>query len=154
MLSGVDRSSIIKIVAIYFVIAAILGLCGGLALFGIGGMAGIIGGSVGVLNDANLSPEAQQALNEAGGLAGIGVAAMLLGIVSIIMAPIMLVVAYGLFQRKAWARQGTILVAALSVLQSLFSLTSGFTSIITLIISGFVLYLFWTDEGIKMELSQ
>jgi hypothetical protein len=64
--------------------------------------------------------------------------------------------AFGLFQRKAWARNATVIALGLSVLMSLIGMGNGGigTNIIWLVISAFVLYLFLTDEGIKMELTQ
>ncbi len=153
MLSGVDREGIIKAVAIYLVVVGILSFCGGIALFGIGGMAGIFGaGTAAIVDESGLTAEERAAVT---GLAGVGALAMIQGIISVVLGPVMLVVAYGLFQRKAWARQGVIIVAVVGAVLSLIGLGGGgLTSIVTLVIDAFIAYLFMTDEGIKTALSR
>jgi hypothetical protein len=153
MLSGVDRSQIIKATAIYLLVYAVLNSCGGvLALFG-ALTAGAIGAGGLAASGAAGTPEGAAA---AAGLAGMGVLLLILGILALISVPVFAAAAFGLFQRKAWARNATVIALGLSVLMSLIGMGNGGigTNIIWLVISAFVLYLFLTDEGIKMELTQ
>jgi hypothetical protein len=166
ILKGFDRKDIIKATALYLVVAALWGLGGGVLAFAGGAIAGVVGvGTTEVLGQ--LSDEELAAINANGELAEnraaleqaqrelgqVSILATITGLVAIITAPIMLIVAFGLFQRKAWARQGTILVAGVGLVLGVLGLSGGFGSIISLLLSALVLYLYLKDEGIRLELA-
>jgi hypothetical protein len=167
LLKNVSRDTIIKATAIYLLISAIFGLCGGVALVGLGGLAGFAGaGGDAFINEAleqggeGLTAQqqqelrdAQQALRESGAtLAGVGILAIIGGILLIVLAPVEGVVAYGLFQRKGWARMGTVIVAVIALVANLVTF-SGFWSIIWIVVSGFVAYLYYSDSELKTILA-
>lgn len=165
LLKNVSRDTIVKATAIYLLISAIFGLCGGIALVGLGGLAGIAGTGGSAFLDEALEQsegmteeqrqqfeEARQALDDAGGLVGLGILAAIGGILLIILAPVEGVVAYGLFQRKAWSRMGTVIVAGIALVVNIITF-NGLWSIIWIVVSGFVAYLYYTDAELKMHLS-
>jgi hypothetical protein len=151
MLENMDRAQIIRLAAWYFLVAGIFSLCGGLILFGVGGLAGI-GGIIGA-GTAGLDESGELAAASAG-LAGVGFLAAIFGIISIITAPVMIVTAVGLFQKKPWARMGVVIAGALNVIASIYFLFtgSGISQLIWIAVSGFIVYFFYTDPGIKQEL--
>lgn len=156
LLPGVDRGTIVKIVAVYLVVAGIVGLCGGLALLGVGGLASVMGiGGAGFFATAPGGTEAAEAAAASAGLAFVGGLAVVMGILSLIAGPAQIIVAVGLFQRASWARMGTVIVAAVSAVIALVSLLigSGISQLLWVIVSGFVAYFFYTDPEIKQILS-
>jgi hypothetical protein len=139
------------------VVAGVLSFCGGIALFGIGSLGGIIGASSSIIADQVGDDTAAAEVREAMGvLAGVGGLAVIQGIISVILAPAMLVVAYGLFQHKAWSRQGVVIVAAIGAVLSLINLLAGggILAIVYVLVDVFIAYLFATDESIRMALSR
>ena len=152
ILPNVSRSSIIQGVAIYLLVAAFFGLCGGvLALTG-GAFAGL-GGLAGLANSSfDETGELAAASAELTAVSGLLVVT---GIVSIIMAPVQLVAAIGLFRRNSWARMLTVIIAGASAVLSALSFLSGgdITQIVWLALGAFVAYFFYTDYEIKRELS-
>lgn len=78
---------------------------------------------------------------------------MVLGVLNIILGPAMIVVGLGLRSRAAWSRMGVVVVAGISAVVSLVSLLtgSGVLNLIWLIVGAFVVYVFYTDPGIKAE---
>lgn len=159
ILRGMDRSGLVKAVAVYLVIYAVLNVCAGLALTVAGGMAGIMGASsaamlsqsgVSTLEGGNEAIAAATAATAFGGLA------VVWGILALISVPLFLVVAFGLFQRKSWARTGAIIALGASILLSVlgFGNGGGLGNVLWIVVSGFVLYMFLTDEGIRLELSR
>jgi len=153
LLPGVDRERIVRWIAIWFLIAGVLGFCGGVGLVFVGGLGGLVGASsiaVGTQAGGTEAAQAGAALAAASGLA------LVYGIVLLVLAPFRLVVAWGLYGKKRWARMGVVIVAAIGVLDSLLGLFTGggiLNVIIPLIIDGFLLYLFYTDPGIQQVLS-
>ncbi len=147
-LSGVSRASIVRWTAIYLVIDMVVNACGGLVLGIAGGLAAgasAITAASGV-NNADVAAASSQ-------LAGIGGLSIALALFYIISVPIFAVAAFGLWRRKSWARMGAVVALGFSILLSVLTLNNGIGGIIWILISGFGVYLFWTDEGIKQELS-
>ena len=142
-LSGVDRSSIIRWTAIYLVVYAVVNACGGLVLGLVGGLAA--GASVIV---------SQSSGTDAATVATVGGLSIFLAILYLISVPIFAVAAFGLFRRKTWARMAAVIALGVSVLLSVVNLGNGIGGIIWILISALGIYLFWSDEGIKQELSQ
>lgn len=147
-LSGVSRASIIRWTAIYLVIDVVVNACGGLVL----GIAGGLAAGVGAVTAASgiNNAEVTAATNQ---LAGIGGLSIVLALFYIVSVPIFAVAAFGLWRRKSWARMGAVIALGFSILLSLLTLNNGLGGIVWILISGFGIYLFWTDEGIKQELS-
>jgi hypothetical protein len=158
LLPGVDRSTIIKVVAIWLVISGVLGLCGGLALLGVGALGGLFGaGTAAVISESGATG------TEAAGAAAAGAAlavasgfAVVLGILFLILAPASLVVAWSLFNRRQWSRMGVVVLMGISAIVSLLSILTGGGlggNLIPLVIDTFVAYFFYTDPGIQQALS-
>ena len=154
LMPGVDRSTIVKVVAIWLVISGILGLCGGLALLGVGALGGIAGVSTAAIQATGAdSGELAAAGTQLAAVSGF---AVILGIIAVILAPISLVVAWALFNRRQWARMGVVAIEGLSALVALlFILTGGGLggNVVQLVLSAFVAYFFYTDPGIQQTLS-
>jgi hypothetical protein len=150
LLGGVDRKTIVQIVAILMAIGGVLGICGGIALVGLGGIVGI--GSVGV---APLAGTSEGAAAVAAG-AGAGILAAITGIVLLVEGVLSVVVAYGLFTRQPWARMGTVIVAGIGILGQVLSLLTGggFSAIIQGAIYAFIAYFFYTDAELKAYLDR
>ena len=150
LLPGVDRARIIRWIAIWFVIAGVLGLCAGSGLVFAGSLGGLVGAG-GLVIPAN--SEAQQAAAQLASVSGL---AVVYGLVLLVLAPFRLVVAWGLYARKRWSRMGVIIVTAVGALDSVLGIFTGggiIQAIIPLVIDGFLLYLFYTDPGIQEVLS-
>jgi hypothetical protein len=150
LLSGVDRKTIVQIVAILMAIGGVLGICGGIALFGLGGILGIGSASV-----APLVGSTEGAAAVAAG-AGAGILAAITGIVLLVEGVLSVVVAYGLFTRQTWSRMGTVVVAGIGVVGQLLSLLTGggFSAILQAAIYGFIAYFFYTDPELKAYLDR
>ncbi len=153
LLPGVSRSSIIQGVAIYLLIAAFFGLCGGILALTGGAVAGL-GGLAGMAN----SPfdETGELAAASGELVAASGLLIVLGGVNLVMAPVQAVAAFGLFRRNSWARMLTVIIAGASaVLSALSFLTGGgITQIIWVALGAFVAYFFYTDGEINRELSK
>jgi hypothetical protein len=151
MLPGINRSTIIQIVAIYLVVAAIFNLCGGaLAITG-----GTFAGLAGVASVAGVPfDESGELAGAAAGLGALGGLLIVLGIIGLILAPVMLVGAVGLFQRRRWSRMLTVVIAGISAVTSLLALLfgAGIGQVIWLALGAFVAYFFYTDAEIQREL--
>ena len=143
-LSGLDRKQIIRWTAVYLVIYAVIGACGGLVL----GIVGALSVGVGALTNATVGTQEGTAAVAIGGLS------IIMALLYIIAIPLCAVGAFGLFRRKTWARNAAVIALGFTVLISLVGLTQSFGNILWAIISAFGIYLFWSDEGIKQELSQ
>jgi hypothetical protein len=158
MMRSTDRAQVIRLVAIYLLVAGIFSLCGGLALVGVGGLAGIGGivGGVGLQlsNVEGVSQEdlqqANEALSQLGSISGFVV---ILGILSLIAAPLLIVAAAGLFQRAKWARNLAVIAFLVNALSSLLSLFTGggILNIIWVVVSAYLAYFFYRDEGLKAQ---
>jgi uncharacterized membrane protein len=148
MLAGVDRRTIVQIVAIMMAIGGVLGLCGGVAAVFGGTFLGFLSVGTSPLAGATGDPEAAAAL--AAG-AGLGVIAVIAGILLLIEGILSLVVAVGLFTRQPWARMGTVVVCVIGVIAQVLSLATGggFSAIIQGVIYAFVAYFFYTDAELR-----
>jgi len=150
ILQGVERSMIVKLVAIYMAIVGVLNLCGGILT----GLAGTIAGiaSLGMSSAARevgaIDAEAGAALGAAGAL---GLLGAVVGIALIITGPVMLAAAFGLFQRLSWARMLTVIIAGIGALLALLSFLSGggLGQLVSAVLSGFIAYVFYYDPEIK-----
>lgn len=77
-----------------------------------------------------------------------------LGIVGFVTGIAMLIVGIGLLQRRSWARMGVVVVLGVDVVISVLQFLSGAGGgeLVWVIVGGFIVYLFYTDPGIKAEL--
>lgn len=158
LMPGVDRSTIVKVVAIWLVISGLLGLCGGLALLGVGALGGVLGaGTAAVISESGAAgADAAEAAAAGAALAAASGFALILGIIFIILAPASLVVAWALFNRRQWARMGVVILSGISAIGALLSILTGGGvggNIVQLVINAFVAYFFYTDPGIQQTLS-
>jgi hypothetical protein len=156
LLKDVDREQIVRGTAIYMLVYSLLNICGGV-LFGVVGAmtAGI--GAIGAATSNEFGSAGSQELAQASSAAVLGGGLLVvLGIISVISFPFLLAAAIGLFQKKSWARMATVIALGLSILLSLVMTgSSGFlSSFFWIIVSGFGIYFFMTDEGIKSILSR
>jgi hypothetical protein len=158
MLKGVDRSTIIKGVALYLVIYAVVNVCGGIAFTLMGALSGVgaaLGGAaMGAAGAAGVqgSQEGAAAVSALAPLSGI---ALLIGCVSLLSVPLFAAAAYGLYQRKRWSRNLTIVALVVTIVLSVLSLGNSFiTSILWIAASAFVAYLFYTDAEIAALLNR
>ena len=81
LLAGVDRATIVKIVAIIMAIGGVLGICGGITLAGVGGFLGLASVGTAPLAGATGDPEAAAALATG---AGVGALTTITGILLLI----------------------------------------------------------------------
>ena len=148
---NIAPAQLIRYVAIYALVAGIANLCVSVtAILGgafLGGLAAV--GSAA----APVGSEGQQALAAAGGASGLLV---ITGILYLIVAPALIVVALGLFRRAGWSRMGAALVLALSAIVSLLQLLGGggILNIVWLLGGLYLAYFFYSDSGIKREFGQ
>ncbi|HVU11687.1 MAG TPA: hypothetical protein VHD90_10425 [Phototrophicaceae bacterium] len=149
-LAGLDRERIVRWTAIYLVIYVVVNLCAGLAFGIIGGLSA----ATGALTAASVGGVSSDASAASSSLIGIGGLAVIMGLLYLISVPICGVAAFGLFRRKAWARNAAVVALGYTTLISLVGLTQSFSNIIWVAISLFGVYLFWSDAGIKQVLSQ
>lgn len=155
ILDSIGRSNVVRYTAIYFLIGGILGICGGCALLGIGGLGGLGGLLSGsMFSQIGSTPGTAEAQAAAGALVGVSLGATLYGALSLISAPLLIVVAWGLFNRKPWAHMGAVIAGVVNVVSSILGLFFGGGSILSLVfivISGFLVYVFYADPGIRAE---
>jgi hypothetical protein len=156
----IDPSKLVQYIAIYTLVAGIFSICGGIALFsagalaGIGGIVGGVGleasGAVDAATQRELA-EANRALSELGAVSGF---AIFWGILSLIAAPFLIIAAIGLFQRKNWGRMTAVLAFAVNAIVSLLGIISGgsgFLSIIWVLLSAYLAYFLYRDEGVRAQ---
>ncbi|MFO7323987.1 MAG: hypothetical protein DIU68_019840 [Chloroflexota bacterium] len=155
-IASIDRSTLIRAVAVYLLAYALLNVCAGLVMAIAGGFAGIMGATgVAMLNESGVSSleggdEALAAMATATTMGGL---VAIWGILALLSVPLFLVVAYGLFRRHSWARMGAVIALGVTILLSVINLGSGgLMNLLWIIVSGFVLYLFLTDQGVRQEL--
>jgi hypothetical protein len=75
----------------------------------------------------------------------------------LLVAPVLIIAAVGLFRRKAWARIGAViglLVIVALVIVSAIGRSIGLFDIVWIAFSAFMIFFFLTDEGVKLELSR
>ena len=148
-LSGVDRVSLIKATALYLIIYAVFNACGGVAFGILGGLAEVAGiaGAPAGLSDTSDPAGASAVLTALGSLVGI------VAVLYLFSVPVFAFTAWGLWQRKAWARIGTVIALGFSFVLSLLTLSTEAAGIVWMLVSAFGIYLYLTDEGIKRELT-
>ncbi len=146
---GIAPAQLIRYVAIYMLISGVLNLCGSIALI----TAGALGGAATVISGAAGTTEGQQAVAALGAVSGL---AIISGVLYLIAAPALVVVALGLFRRMGWSRMGAVIVLAASAIISLVGLVGGGGILNLLWILGglYLAYFFYTDSGIKHEFGQ
>lgn len=151
LLAGVDRKTIVQVIAILMAIGGVLSICGGITLAGLGGILGI--GSVGVAPLATTDAEAAAAV--AAG-AGVGALTVISGILMLVQGVLSVAVAYGLFTRQPWARMGTVIVAGIGVVSQILALLTGggISAILQGAIYAFVAYFFYTDAELTAYLDR
>ncbi|MEZ4670162.1 MAG: hypothetical protein R3E39_19830 [Anaerolineae bacterium] len=156
---GTPPAQLVKYVAIYMLISGIFSLCGGIGLMTAGALGGL-GGALGAVAinasgaDAATANEINQATSQLAAVSGF---AIIWGILSVIAAPILLVAAFGLFQRAKWARMAAVIAFSINAIASLLGILSGSSGIFSLVwvlISAYLAYFFYTDSGIKGEFGQ
>jgi hypothetical protein len=146
LLPGTDRGTIVKVVAIWLVISGVLGLCFALPLLGVGALGGLGGLGAAAVGDAG----AAAVVATASGVL------LILGIVSLVVGPASLVVAWGLYNRRQWSRMGVVVLMGISAIVNLLFILTGnglINNLIPLLIDGFVAYFFYTDSGIQQILT-
>lgn len=144
-LAGVSRSDIVRYAAILMLVIGVLTLCGGFALVGLGGLAGI-GAVVGtVAVDATTGVAA-------GAVSGL---AILAGLVALVSGPLLIAAAVGLFQRKTWGRNLTVIAFLINVVSSILGLLigGGILNILWIVVDFYLAYFFSRDEDLKAQFS-
>jgi len=149
-LSGLDRNQIVRWTAIYLVIYALIGACAGLAF----GVLGALSAGVGAMTAATIGTQSSEAAAASTSLAAASGISIVLALLYIIAVPLCAVAAYGLFRHKAWSRNIAVIALGFDLLVSVFSIGNGVQYLISIVISGFFIYLFWSDPGIKQVLSE
>jgi hypothetical protein len=149
-LSGLNRAQIVRWTAIYLAIYVVINSCAGLVF----GVVGALSATAGALSEASGFAATGEGTAATSSLVAIGGLSVILGILYLISVPVCGIAAFGLFRRKSWARTATVVALGFTILISLVGLSNSFSNIIWAIISAFALYLFWSDAGIKQELSQ
>lgn len=158
-LAGVSRSDIVRYVAIYLLVVGVLSVCGGLALVtggALGGIGGVVGGVALQAGDAGLTAqeaaEANQAMAALGAVSGL---AILWGILTLVTAPLLIISAIGLFQRKNWGRNLAVIAFSLNAILSILGLITGngIINILWIVISGYLAYFFSRDTELKAQFS-
>ncbi|MBX3062912.1 MAG: hypothetical protein KF726_08045 [Anaerolineae bacterium] len=155
ILDSIGRSNVVRYTAIYFLIGGILGICGGCSLIGLGGLGGFMGVfSGGMFSQMGAPDEAQAA---SGALVGVGFGATIYGFLMLISAPLLIVAAWGLFNRKPWAHTLAVVAGTVEVVRELLGLFfggGGILSLVFLVVSAFLVYVFYADSGIRAELGK
>lgn len=152
-------AQLVRYVAIYMLIAGVFSLCGGIGLITAGALGGL-GGALGsaALDAAGADSATVNEVNQAASqLAAVSGFAAIWGILSIIAAPILLVAAFGLFQRAKWARMAAVIAFAVNAIASLLGILVGGSSIFSIIwvlVSAYLAYFFYTDAGIRREFGE
>jgi hypothetical protein len=138
MLKNMSREQIVRWTAQYMLVASILSLCYGSALIGLGGIGGFASF---ILADSLFMHES--------------IIVSLVGVIALILFPLMIVAAVGLFRRAPWSRQAVIYVAGLDALTWLLFLlfSGGVFDLVWLLVSGFFAYFYYSDPGIRQVLS-
>ncbi len=149
-LDGLNRAQVVRWTAIYLAIYVLLNSCAGLVF----GMVGALSAAAGALTAASGFASTGEGAAASSSLVTIGGLSIVQGILYLLSVPVCGIAAFGLFRRKAWARTGAVVALGFTILISLIGLGSGIGNIVWAIISAFFLYLFWSDAGIKQELSQ
>lgn len=145
-LKGVDRTTLIKGLAGYLLVYAVINVCGGILLSIVGALSGVASAVTAASGVAGTSAEAAQATGQLAGLSGL---VLVLGCLSILSVPLFAVAAYGLFNFKKWSRTAAAVALGASILLSVLSLSNGVGSILWIIGSGLVLYVLWYDPEIQ-----
>jgi hypothetical protein len=152
-LDSIGRENLIKYVAGWFVFYALLvGVGSGcLAIAGLISTGGMAAGAA-ALGASGASSEASREIAEATAQLGAATGWLwVLAALSAVSGVLHIAAAVGLFQRKAWGRQATIIALGLGIASGLLNFSGG--GIVWLIIEGILLYIFLTDEGVKAILS-
>ncbi len=114
-LSSLNRERIVRWTAIYLVIYVIINLCAGLVFGVVGGLSA----AAGALTAASVGGTSADAAAASTSLIGIGGLSVIMGILYLISVPICGVAAFGLFQRKTWARNAAVVALGYTTLISL-----------------------------------
>jgi len=160
-MAGFDKAQLIRYVAIYMLVAGIFSFCGGIALFTAGVLGGIGGavGSVALQSAGEVNAETQQqldeaarALSEVGAYSGV---AVIWAILSLVAAPLLILAAIGLFQRKTWGRNAAVIAFIVNAITSLIGLLTGggIFNIVWILISAYLAYYFYSNAELQAEFS-
>ena len=147
-LAGVDRASLIKGTAVYLIVYAVINACGGLVFGLLGGLSSAAGVEGVTTTGISESAEIAEVLTTLGGFT------IVLAALFFISVPVFALTAWGLWQRKAWARIGAVIALGFTLVLSLVTPNAGIERILWIVISAVGIYLYWTDEGIKQELAE
>ncbi|MEP7290911.1 MAG: hypothetical protein ABI835_03965 [Chloroflexota bacterium] len=152
ILRDVDRVSIIKATAVYLLVYAVLNTCGGVGL-------ALLGRFAENFDLASARPDTISAADLAAlsrTWESLGDFSLVIGVFYLISVPVFAAVAWGLWKRKRWTRVGAMIALGFTFVLSLIMLVIGVSveTLLWILISGFGIYLYWTDEGIKRALSQ
>lgn len=156
---GTPPAQLIRYVAIYMLISGIFSLCGGVGLMTAGALGGLGSAAISVAGQtAGADSAAVNEINQAASqLVAVSGFAIIWGILSIIAGPILLVAAFGLFQRAKWARMAAVIAFTINAVASLLGLisgNSGIFSIFWVLISAYLAYFFYTDAAIRHEFGE
>lgn len=153
-LRTLDRAQLIRYVSIYMLVVGIVAFCGGALAF-IGGAFAGVGGALGaVALSESQSVDAQEAAQAAGAVVAASGFLLVYGVLNVISGPAMIAVGLGLRARAPWSRMGVVIVVGLHVLVSLIGLFlggGGILSLVWLVGDAFIVYMFYTDAGVKAE---
>jgi len=144
-------SSIISGAAAYSLVSALLSACSALAFLGLGVMTTALPVAV---NSSELTAEQQNAV---AAVSALGSLLPLFGVLFALVAVLLVVDAFGLFQRKSWAWMLTIVIHASSAVLSVLSWASSnfsFLSVATTLISAIIVYVFLTNADVKHALGK
>jgi hypothetical protein len=147
---NIAPAQFVRYVAIYMLISGIINLCGSVALL----TAGALGGAATALGSvAGTTAEGQQAVAALGAVSGL---AFISGILYLIAAPAMIIVAIGLFRRMGWSRMGAVFVLVASAILSIIGLVGGggILNLLWVLAGLYVAYFLYSDPGIKREFGQ
>ena len=153
-LKGIAPAQLIRYVAIYALISGIVNLCGSVLLL-VGGAVVGLGAAAGAASIAatGAGTDGAKAVAAVGGASGL---LLITGVLYLIVAPALIIVALGLFRRMSWARMGAVFVMGVSAILSLLSLLSGggILNLVWLLGGLYLAYFFYSDSGIKKEFGQ
>jgi hypothetical protein len=152
MVDSIGRPQLIRYVMIYMLVVGVISLCGGVLLFLGGALAGL-GGAASAVALSQSGASGTEAAQATGALVAASGLLLIYGLLSIVTGPAMIVVGLGLRSRARWSRMGAVIIGGLSVLSSLIGLftSGGILSLVWIIADALVIYVFYTDAGIKAE---
>ena len=150
-----SRSTIVTVTAIWTLVLAIFNLCISLPVLGLGALTGSLG-QIASQSGEELTAEQQAAIAAVGGVGGALVTVV--GVLFLLIAIALLIDAVGLFQSKPWSWMLTVVLYGIYVVLTVIGwlANNGFNvlSLIFVVISVAIIYLFWTNAEVKRNLGK